>query len=74
MGGGSGGFYLGLLVASGLSYGIYETFLERYSVDEEYALISTCVGEGGSYYRKEQCINKLKKCLKDDISYKKCNM
>ena len=43
-----GGFWFGAIVAGAIAYGGYEMFLERYSIEQEYAFISTCVGEQGS--------------------------
>ena len=68
------GFWFGMIIAGGLAYGGYEMFLEKYSVEQEYAFISTCVGEQGSSYRKNQCIEKIKKCLKDDKKFSECSM
>lgn len=70
----SGGFWFGVAVTGALAYGGYEMFLERYSVEEEYAFISVCVGEQGSKERKKTCINYLKKCLKDDKDFKDCSI
>ena len=69
-----GGFWFGAIVAGAIAYGGYEMFLERYSVEQEYAFISTCVGEQGSSYRKNQCIEKIKKCLKDDKKFSECSI
>lgn len=69
-----GGFWFGAIVAGAIAYGGYEMFLERYSIEQEYAFISTCVGEQGSSYRKGQCIEKIKKCLKDDKKFSECSI
>ena len=69
-----GGFWFGAIVAGAIAYGGYEMFLERYSIEQEYAFISTCVGEQGSSYRKGQCIKKIKKCLKDDKKFSECSI
>ena len=69
-----GGFWFGAIVAGAIAYGGYEMFLERYSIEQEYAFISTCVGEQGSSYRKNQCIEKIKKCLKDDKKFSECSI
>lgn len=65
-------FWLGFIVAGGLAYGGYDMFLERYEIEQEYAFISICVGEQGSRYQKERCMNKLKQCLKEDKKFKEC--
>ena len=69
-----GGFWFGAIVAGAIAYGGYEMFLERYSIEQEYAFISTCVGEQGSSYRKGQCIKKIKKCLRDDKKFSECSI
>ena len=69
-----GSFWFGAIVAGAIAYGGYEMFLERYSVEQEYAFISTCVGEQGSSHRKNQCIEKIKKCLKDDKKFSECSI
>ncbi|WP_103572138.1 hypothetical protein [Campylobacter concisus] len=69
-----GGFWFGAIVAGAIAYGGYEMFLERYSIEQEYAFISTCVGEQSSSYRKGQCIEKIKRCLKEDKKFSECSM
>lgn len=42
----------------------------RYPIEQEYAFISTCVGQYGGKIRKNTCINFLKQCQekeKEDI-------
>ena len=69
-----GGFWFGAIVAGAIAYGGYEMFLERYSIEQEYAFISTCVGEQSSSDRKGQCIEKIKRCLKEDKKFSECSM
>ncbi|MDL0088919.1 hypothetical protein [Campylobacter gastrosuis] len=70
---GGGGFWFGVILVSGLAYGGYEMFLERYSIEEEYSFISKCVGEQGRYYKKEYCIQQLKNCLKENKEINQCS-
>ena len=67
------GFWFGMIIAGGLAYGGYEMFLERYTIEQEYAFISSCVGEHGGYYKKDYCVKRLKECLKDDKKISECS-
>ncbi len=69
----NGGFWFGMIIAGGLAYGGYEMFLERYTIEQEYAFISSCVGEYGGYYKKDYCVKRLKECLKDDKKISECS-
>ncbi len=41
----------------------------RYSIEQEFAILSTCVGEQASEYRKKQCINFVKQCQERDQDF-----
>ncbi|WP_139471015.1 hypothetical protein [Campylobacter armoricus] len=71
----SGGGFLSFLVALGIgcSGGYYFFSSDRYSVEQEYALISTCTGERAGM-RKNDCVEKLKKCYKEGLDIKNCKM
>jgi hypothetical protein len=68
-----GGFWFGVIITGAIAYGGYDMFLERYSIDQEYAFISECVGEQGDKYKKDYCVGQLKKCLKDDKKIGECS-
>ncbi|MCR2056264.1 hypothetical protein [Campylobacter helveticus] len=52
----------GVLVATGMWYYDDKNSIIRYSVEQEYAFISTCVGYYGNEKRKNNCVNFLKQC------------
>lgn len=44
----------------------------RYSIEQEFAILSTCVGEQASEYRKKKCINFVKQCQERDQDFQSC--
>ena len=69
----SGVLFAAMLVCGG-GYGGYKVANDhRYSVEKEYAFISTCVGEYGHYNTKSYCVEKLKKCQEDGKKYYQCH-
>ncbi|WP_257912297.1 hypothetical protein UPTC15622_00180 [Campylobacter lari] len=58
-----------IIGGSGVYYYKNET---RYTVKEEYAFISTCVGLNLSHERKWACIAKLEICQKNEKSFVEC--
>lgn len=65
---------ISFLVASALGSGatLYYTQDNRYSIEQEYSLMSICVGGGQQSERKEKCVEFIKKCQKDNKPFKEC--
>lgn len=63
-----------LALGAGGGYKYHYFFDNRYSVDQEYSLLSTCVGYQGIHETKARCINKLKQCYEKGLKLEECRV